>query len=154
MDHRQETCPTVVLTIPGTPTGKGRPRFTKTGRTFTPPATATAENRVYLAWLEAGQPRMPEVPLMLTVEFVLTRPQAHWRLDGTLSLAGQRSQWPTKKPDLDNAAKLVADALNGCAFRDDAHIVRLHAVKRWANPGEEAHARVRIEAADVLREAA
>ena len=31
---------------------------------------------------------------------------------------------PTKKPDMDNILKTVADALNGIAYRDDSQIVR------------------------------
>jgi Holliday junction resolvase RusA-like endonuclease len=30
---------------------------------------------------------------------------------------------PTKKPDMDNIMKIVADALNGVAFHDDSQIV-------------------------------
>ena len=30
---------------------------------------------------------------------------------------------PTKKPDWDNIGKVVCDALNGIAYRDDAQIV-------------------------------
>jgi Holliday junction resolvase RusA-like endonuclease len=131
------------LTIPGTPTGKGRPKFVRaTGRTYTPAKTKAAENKVYLAWLEAGQPTLGDGPLRMRVEIVLNRPQNHWKASGSLSAAGERSQWPTKKPDADNAIKLVADALNGCAFRDDAQIVALECVKRWANPGELEHTRV------------
>ena len=134
----------IELVIPGQPTGKGRPRFTKQGRAFTPAKTKLAENRVYLAWLEAGQPRLENGPLSMRVDFILTRPQNHWKVDGTLSAAGQRAHWPTKKPDVDNACKLIADALNGCAFRDDAQIVWLECVKRWANPGEDEHTKVRL----------
>ena len=31
--------------------------------------------------------------------------------------------WPTIKPDLDNTEKLVMDALNGIAYKDDAQVV-------------------------------
>jgi Holliday junction resolvase RusA-like endonuclease len=122
----------VTLVIPGTPTAKARPKFVRaTGRTYTPARTALAENRVWLAWQDAGRPRLADGPVCMRVDFVLTRPQGHWKADGTLSAAGQRSDWPTKKPDVDNACKLVADALNGCAFRDDSQIVMLQAVKLW-----------------------
>ena len=42
---------------------------------------------------------------------------------------------PTKKPDLDNVAKIVCDALNGVAYKDDAQVVELRVHKRFSeNP--------------------
>lgn len=38
-----------------------------------------------------------------------------------LALAGKIR--PTKKPDFDNIGKIVADSLNGIAYRDDSAIV-------------------------------
>ena len=135
----------VVLVIPGPVTGKGRPKFVKaTGRTYTDAKTTLAENRIYLAWQDAGSPRLPDGPLWMRVEVLLARPQGHWRRDGTLSAAGERSQMPTKRPDLDNILKLASDALNGCAYRDDAQLVEVHGVKRWCNPGEDEQTRVHI----------
>lgn len=32
---------------------------------------------------------------------------------------------PTKKPDCDNIAKIICDALNGVAYKDDKQIVQL-----------------------------
>ena len=48
---------------------------------------------------------------------------------------------PTVKPDLDNIAKIVADALNGLAYRDDSCIVDLVVRKRY---GVEARVEVKI----------
>ena len=44
-------------------------------------------------------------------------------LDGTLR--------PTGKPDLDNVAKLLADALNGILWHDDSQIVALEVEKHY-----------------------
>lgn len=38
---------------------------------------------------------------------------------------------PMVKPDLDNVAKSILDALNGLAFMDDKQIVILHTTKRY-----------------------
>lgn len=132
----------IQLVIHGSPRGKGRPRFSrKTGRAYTPEATVSAEQRVQAEWIAAGRPELAG-PLELHVAAVMARPQNHWRLDGTLGKPGLRSEWPCKRPDLDNHIKLVLDALNGQAFADDAQIVRCSAVKRWANPGELEHTKV------------
>lgn len=133
------------FSVPGTPRGKGRPRFVKaTGRTYTDKQTTEAEGDVVGAWARAGEQRCPDGPLKLELMAVLERPKGHWKQDGTLSAQGLRSGWPTKKPDWDNLGKLVADALNGKAYRDDAQIVHVVLWKRWANPGEVAHTRVRL----------
>lgn len=135
----------IELIVDGQVRGKGRPRFVKaSGRTYTDTSTMRAEARIQLAWLEAGKPRIVDGPLELVLEAVLPRPGSHYKRDGTLSAAGERSVWPTKKPDVDNVVKLAMDACNGCLYRDDAQIVWVHVVKRWANPGEHEHTRIRV----------
>ena len=39
--------------------------------------------------------------------------------------------WHTQKPDADNLAKAVKDALNGLAYRDDSQICDMDLVKIW-----------------------
>jgi Holliday junction resolvase RusA-like endonuclease len=39
---------------------------------------------------------------------------------------------PTKKPDWDNVAKSVCDALNGIVYMDDTQIVDAHVTKVYA----------------------
>lgn len=135
----------IELIVPGEVRGKGRPRFVKaTGRTYTDTPTMRAETRIQLAWIEAGKPRVDDGPLGMELEAVLVRPNGHWKKDGTLSAEGERKPWPTKKPDVDNTIKLAMDALNGTAYRDDALIVSAHVWKRWANPGEHEHTRIRV----------
>jgi Holliday junction resolvase RusA-like endonuclease len=133
------------LTVYGTPRGKGRPRFVKqTGRAFTDKQTVLAENEWMAAWTRAGEIRLDDGPLQVDLTAVLERPQSHYKTNGELSAAGERSPWPTRKPDWDNLGKLVADALNGKAYRDDSQIVHVVLWKRWASPGEGSFTRVRI----------
>jgi Holliday junction resolvase RusA-like endonuclease len=40
---------------------------------------------------------------------------------------------PTKKPDADNIAKIVCDALNGIAFLDDKQIVDARITKWYSD---------------------
>lgn len=137
--------------VPGPPTGKGRARFSRvTGRAYTPAKTELAENRVLLAWMDTGQPRIDLGAVALHVEAVLERPKGHHRTNGLLSAAGERTPWPTKVPDADNILKLAADALNKRAFRDDSQIVHATVIKRWANPNEDEHLRVTLASMPVL----
>ena len=47
-----------------------------------------------------------------------------------------KTQWHTQRPDLDNLAKAVLDALHGIAFPDDAVVDELKLRKQWRDkPG-------------------
>jgi Holliday junction resolvase RusA-like endonuclease len=50
---------------------------------------------------------------------------------------------PTTRPDIDNYAKLVLDALNGFVWADDSQVVKIEAVKRYAK--ESVGTSVRVE---------
>lgn len=104
------------LTIPGPPVGKGRPRHTASGHSFTPAKTRAAEERIRGLALAAG-----------------IRP-----MTGRLSLAVY-FYCDTIRGDVDNMAKLASDALNGIAYNDDGCIDVIHAVRSfdWYNPRTE-----------------
>ncbi len=121
----------VYFVVDGAPVGKARPRVTKTGHAYTPTRTKVAETDVKQAWQAAGRPRLPDGAVTLMVAVQVTRPKTHYTTRGALSATGRRAPLPTSRPDLDNVAKLVADALNGLAWRDDAQITDLHVIRRW-----------------------
>jgi Holliday junction resolvase RusA-like endonuclease len=51
-----------------------------------------------------------------------------------LSATGLRHPVPrSRKPDLDNAVKLVMDALNTRAYRDDVRIARVYCERVWGD---------------------
>jgi Holliday junction resolvase RusA-like endonuclease len=118
--------------IAGAPAGKGRARFGH-GRTFTPKDTVMAENDIRAAWKQAGAPRL-EGPIALDVELHVTRPRAHFTTTGALSSVGRRMPRPSnRKPDVDNACKLVMDSLNTRAWADDVQVVELSVLREWAD---------------------
>ena len=39
---------------------------------------------------------------------------------------------PLKKPDIDNIVKIILDAMNECAFKDDTQITKLAVEKKYA----------------------
>ena len=55
---------------------------------------------------------------------------------------------PTKKPDLDNIAKIILDGLNKIAWEDDTQVIEMMVVKRYA---EEPLVAVIVEEIDALR---
>jgi Holliday junction resolvase RusA-like endonuclease len=133
----------IAFTVPGTPVGKGRPRFARQGgfvRTFTPEKTASYENLVKVKALEAMQGQQPiEGPVCLELTLLVT-PPASWSKKKTAdALCG--FVFPTSKPDIDNVLKGICDAMNEVVFRDDKQVCDVHIVKRYA---EVAEARVKV----------
>ena len=55
---------------------------------------------------------------------------------------------PTKKPDCDNIAKIVLDALNGIAYYDDSQVVSLVVRKHYA---ETTHVKVVLCSEDMVK---
>jgi Holliday junction resolvase RusA-like endonuclease len=117
----------IAFTIHGEPIAKGRPRFVRaTGRAFTPQKTADYENRVEEAAARGMGGREPfNGPLRLTVRATFLVP-ASWSQKRRIA-----AHWKTSKPDADNIAKIVKDALNKIVYRDDAQIVELTVQKLY-----------------------
>ena len=120
------------LILDGPPHGKGRPRFSRaTGHTYTPEKTARFEER--LAWAaQSVMNRAPlfDGPLEMAVHAYFSIPAskpAKWKTDAKNGLIR-----PTKKPDIDNVVKGVADALNKVVYVDDTQIVSLTAAKYYS----------------------
>lgn len=123
------------LDIAMVPVGKARARSVPGRRPYTPKPTRAAEKQIATEWMVAGRVRLPDGPIDLWVTATMPRPARHYRKDGSLSAEGCRHARPTGKPDLDNVVKLIADALNGLAWRDDAQIVSLHAMRVYGPSG-------------------
>ncbi len=119
--------------VPGKPVGKGRPRFARIGnsvKTYTPTATKSYEHAVtLLARAGLGRRGPLQGPLEVRIEALCPVPASWSRVKRRRAIdSGLR---PTTKPDIDNLAKAVLDALNGTAFRDDAQVVDLACSKRY-----------------------
>lgn len=130
--------------IAGEPVAKGRPRFARVGagvRSYTPAKTANYEQMVSLIARQAMRSKEPmQGALQATLHFGFPIP-ASWPRK-TREAAAMGEIWPTTRIDLDNVTKAILDACNGIVYKDDAQIVRLHAVKQYViEPGVS----VRIE---------
>lgn len=132
---------TISFTVPGPPQGKARPRVVRTaaGRSlsYTPDKTVAYEELVRARYLAAsgGERFGDAAALVLTIAAACPIPASVSKRRRTAMLAG--NELPTKKPDCDNIAKIIADALNGIAYRDDAQIVEVSVVKCYTGgPGE------------------
>lgn len=113
--------------VPGEPTAKGRPRFSHNGKfvkAYTPQKTINYENLVKLSFMQqigSPEPMHNEVKATVNAYFGIpastSKKKYEQMIDGSLR--------PSKKPDCDNIAKIILDALNGIAYDDDKQITCL-----------------------------
>ena len=141
MDHQPAA--TVAFVIPGTPVGKGRPKFARRGNfvtTYTPEKTATYENLVKVKAEQAmdGRP-MIDGPVEVSIRLIVTPPASWSQKKQREALEGRI--FPTSKPDIDNVLKGIMDACNEIVFKDDKQAVDVRVVKRY---GQVARAAVEV----------
>lgn len=133
----------LAFVVPGDPVGKGRPRFARVGKAvkaYTPAATKSYETAVaLLARTGLGRRGPLQGPLAVRIDAWCPIPSSWSRRKHARALDEQLM--PTTKPDIDNVAKAVLDALNGTAFADDSQIVDLTCTKRY---GAQPHVQVTV----------
>lgn len=104
------------------PAGKARPRVTRLG-TFNTEKTRTDEKHIQLVYSSLYGRLKPFEGAVHLVIF------AYDSLPKSKPKSIEEEPYIVK-PDADNIAKLVCDALNGIAYKDDAQIVQLQVVKK------------------------
>lgn len=120
--------------IPGKVQAKQRPRLSK-GRIYTPQPTVNYEGYVKWCYSDyANQYGLKPIQsaIRAEIEVFISIPKSDSKNKKELKLSGKIR--PTLKPDNDNIAKSVLDALNGLAYVDDKQIVELEVDKYY---GEE-----------------
>lgn len=118
----------VQFIVPGEPQGKGRPRFGN-GRTYTPAKTIEYERRIATRAAEAMPCPATELPVHVRVDAYKGIPKSWTRAKRIRAMDGQEIPG---KPDLDNVAKAVLDALNGVVYADDVQVTRLVVTKQYS----------------------
>lgn len=123
--------------------GKARPRFSN-GSAYTPKGTKDAELRIKTEYRHAciqaygALQTAPEgVPVIIDIRTTRNVLSGFRRRDGD-------AHDDLQKPDADNIAKLVLDALNGVAYEDDSQVVGLVVVKGTRVRGNKPTTRVHV----------
>ena len=126
----------VKFTIPGPPTAKQRPKFTRAGayvRTYTPQKTVNYENLVKFYYEQAAKgfafPDDAMLDVRILAFFEIPKSVSKKRRQEMLD----RKIRPTKKPDCDNIGKIICDSINKIAYHDDASIVDLQVRKFYSD---------------------
>ena len=112
------------FTVMGEPKGKGRPRFCRnTGHAITPKDTVNYETLVKMEYTQAcGEQIFPDNAMLdMRIKAYYSIPKSASKKRHAAMLSGDIR--PTKKPDMDNVIKIIADSLNKIAYRDDTQIV-------------------------------
>jgi len=117
----------VKFSVLGEPQGKARARTVRlksgASQSYTPKETVLYENLIVTEYRrQVGAAKFPDNE-MLDLRIV-----AYYTIPASVSKKKKRQMEdgeirPTKKPDMDNIVKVVSDALNTVAFRDDSQIV-------------------------------
>ncbi|WP_317723329.1 RusA family crossover junction endodeoxyribonuclease [Clostridium tetani] len=117
------------LIIPGEPKGKARPRMsTKTGRAYTPEQTVQYENWVKTCYALCNDKNKLEGTIKAEIKAYMSIPKSTSKKKRQEMLEGKIR--PTKKPDVDNMAKIILDSLNKLAFDDDKQVVDC-SIEKW-----------------------
>lgn len=120
----------------GLPVAQGRPRATViAGHAHVYDARTSRDWKRLVAWTAAQQrpAKLFDGPLDVAMHFRLPRPKS----------LPKRVRHHIKRPDLDNLAKAVKDALRGVVYRDDAQVIWLLVAKEY---GEAPGVRISVRA--------
>lgn len=138
--------------VPGQPKGKARARTfynPKLGRmqSVTPTDTVLYENWIkecYIKQAEAIKHKgfFEKEALDVAINAIFEIPKSTSKKNRQKMESGELL--PCKKPDVDNIAKVICDALNKVAYGDDTQICNLYVCKRYTKEDEEACVQVFI----------
>lgn len=128
----------IVLIIDGNPFGKQRPRVVRTrkgaSRAFTPEKTANYESYIKTLYRQKYGRRTSfkeddELHLDIKAYYEIAKSTPKYLKE--MMITGVVK--PTKKPDVDNIIKIIADSLNEVAYKDDKQIVACSCQKFYAS---------------------
>lgn len=122
----------MTVIVEGKLTGKGRPRFFK-GHAVTPQATRDYEKKVVNCYM-AQNGTLYDTPVRVNITAYKKIPKSYTKKRVREILEGIEK--PTSKPDVDNICKIILDALNGVAYKDDTQVIRLSISKKYTESTE------------------
>ena len=113
----------IELVVPGDPMGKQRPKFNRwTKSAHTPEKTMSYETYVKELYVNNRLPMLEGyIRIDITAFYKIPKSTSKKKRQQMLN----NELLPDKKPDVDNVAKIICDALNTIAYLDDKQIVSL-----------------------------
>lgn len=131
----------IEITIPGDPQAQGRPRFARRGgfvQTYDPPESKKYKELVKLHAAKHKPKELLNEALIVEIDIFKKPPQSISKVKKNRLELENESLRPLTKPDLDNYAKGIKDALTGVIWTDDSKVVELMVRKFYSlNPRAE-----------------
>jgi Holliday junction resolvase RusA-like endonuclease len=121
----------IQFTVYGEPVAQGRPRATNVNghiRMYDPKKSRDFKEYVKLAASEHRPEKLFEGPISLVIKVYKPTLKSFSKKKKAAAEAGQLR--PTSKPDVDNYAKSIKDALKNVIWKDDSQVVDLH-ISKW-----------------------
>ena len=120
----------------GAPVGKRRPKFSTVhgyAQAIKPTEDVIYENLVKLSFQQAkpSDYNLFDKAVKMTILAYFAIPKSFSKKKQNEAIEGRIS--PLTKPDADNIAKIICDALNDIAYKDDTQIVELTIIKKYAS---------------------
>lgn len=121
-----------MVIVEGIIKGKARPRVFS-GHAMTPKDTVSYENWVRFCYQQQGG-KIIEGPIRAKIFVYHKIPKSYSKK--RIKAIREGLEYPQKKPDADNIAKIILDSLNKIAYDDDSQVVELAIIKRWTEEQE------------------
>jgi len=113
--------------------GKERPRFnTQTGKAYTPEKTQSFEELI--KWTFISKYKLKEKPSLRPFKVEIRVVYKPSKSVTKQMLLYTKDKPCVVRPDVDNIAKIILDALNKIVYQDDSQVCDLHITKKY---GEE-----------------
>ena len=109
-----------LMTIPGKPVSKARPRISKRGFMYTDKKTSDYEKKIK-SYAKDICKTPYTCPVSVHIIFRYKKPKT----------SKDKGIFKTTRPDLDNLIKSITDALNGIAYLDDSQICIIWSCKQY-----------------------
>lgn len=119
----------IEFTVAGEPVAQGRPRFSTRGsfvKAYDPAKSKDYKAYVKLVAIAAMSERSLKPldgAIAVSIRAYVSVPKSKSKKFRENALKGLER--PTKKPDCDNIAKILLDAMTGIVYEDDKQIIRL-----------------------------
>ena len=125
----------MIIFIPGDPVAQPRPKVSTRGGFARAYVDAKHPIHAYkqairLAYVNAGGGIL-KGPVRVNIDCWFGRPKSHSKK------RSEQLERKITKPDVDNLAKAILDALNGIAYDDDSQVYSLEVQKRYVGENED-----------------
>lgn len=116
-----------MVIVEGTIKGKARPRVFN-GHAMTPQDSVNYENWVKICYQQQDG-KYINGPIKAIINVYHKVPKSYTKK--RIQAIRDNLDYPQKKPDADNIAKIILDSLNKVAYDDDSQVVELRIKKLW-----------------------